>query len=347
MNKIALIPSYEPDYRLIDLVQELYENNFEIIVVNDGSNYKYDNLFKSINNKSKVIEYKENKGKGYALKKGLDYIKNNYKECVIVTMDSDGQHLVKDAIKLCEYTIKNKDELVIGKRIRNEKTPIRSKIGNSITKIIYNITTGNNVYDTQTGLRCFHSNLIDYMLQVEGERYEYEMNMLLNLQRNNIQAEEIEIETIYIDNNSGSHFNTLKDSFRIYKEIFKFSLSSLCSFLIDYFLFIIFSLFINLTISNILARIISATFNYNFNKKIVFCKNSEKSAIKYILLAITILVFNTLILNGVDIESTVTSPSAFTTTEFLKLPVNVYVPASLIVKLLSYSLKLISLEFTV
>ena len=136
------------------------------------------------------------------------------------------------------------------------------------------------------------------MLQVEGERYEYEMNMLLNLKRNNIQAKEIEIETIYIDNNSGSHFNTLKDSFRIYKEIFKFSLSSLCSFLIDYFLFIIFSLFINLTISNILARIISATFNYNFNKKIVFRKNGEKSAIKYILLAITILIFNTLILNG-------------------------------------------------
>ena len=105
-------------------------------------------------------------------------------------------------------------------------------------------------------------------------------------------------QTIYIDNNSGSHFNTFKDSFRIYKEIFKFSLSSLFSFLIDYFLFIIFSLFINLTISNILARIISATFNYNFNKKIVFHKNSEKSAMKYILLAITILVFNTLILNG-------------------------------------------------
>ena len=76
MNKIALIPSYEPDYRLVDLVHELYDNNFEIIVVNDGSNYKYDNLFRSINNISKVIENKENKGKGYALKKGLEFIKD-------------------------------------------------------------------------------------------------------------------------------------------------------------------------------------------------------------------------------------------------------------------------------
>lgn len=300
MNKIALIPSYEPDYRLVDLVHELYDNNFEIIVVNDGSNYKYDDLFRSINNISKVIEYKENKGKGYALKKGLEFIKNNYKECVIVTMDSDGQHLVKDAIKLCEYTLNNKNELVIGKRIRNEKTPIRSKIGNSITKIIYNITTGNNVYDTQTGLRCFTNNLIEFLLNVKGNRYEYEMNVLLYAPINNINIKEIQIETIYIDNNSKSHFNTIKDSYRVYKEIIKFSLSSIISFIIDFMLYSIFIVTIrNITLSNIFARIISATFNYNMNKKIVFKSNNKtsKSFIQYTLLAFNILIINTLLLN--------------------------------------------------
>ncbi len=301
MNKIALIPSYEPDYRLVDLVHELYDNNFEIIVVNDGSNYKYDNLFRSINNISKVIEYKENKGKGYALKKGLEYIKDNYKECVIVTMDSDGQHLVKDAIKLCEYTLNNKNELVIGKRIRNEKTPIRSKIGNSITKIIYNITTGNNVYDTQTGLRCFTNRLIEFLLNVKGNRYEYEMNVLLYAPINNINIKEIEIETIYIDNNSKSHFNTIKDSYRVYKEIIKFSLSSIISFIIDFMLYSIFIVTIrNITLSNIFARIMSATFNYNMNKKIVFKSNNKtsKSFIQYTLLAFNILIINTLLLNA-------------------------------------------------
>lgn len=297
MNYIALIPSFEPDDKLIKLVKELKNNKFINVVVNDGSGEKYNNIFDECKKYAKVINYDENQGKGHALKTGLKYIKDNYKESIVVTVDSDGQHRVVDAKKLCDYISKNNNILVLGKRIRNKKTPLRSKLGNAITRKIFNLISGTDIYDTQTGLRCFHSNLIDYMLQVEGERYEYEMNMLLNLKRNNIQSKEIEIETIYIDNNSGSHFNTLKDSFRIYKEIFKFSLSSLCSFLIDYFLFIIFSLFINLTISNILARIISATFNYNFNKKIVFRKNSEKSAMKYILLAITILVFNTLILN--------------------------------------------------
>ena len=179
MRKIALIPSYEPDYRLKDLVQELAANKFDVIVVNDGSNEEYNEIFESIEAKAKVLKYKINKGKGYALKYGLKYIKENYNDYVVVTMDSDGQHTVKDAIKLCEYTIKHPLELVIGKRIRGAKTPFRSKLGNSITKIIYRIATGVNVYDTQTGLRCFSDKLMDFNLNIEGDRYEYEMNVLL------------------------------------------------------------------------------------------------------------------------------------------------------------------------
>ncbi len=198
MKYIALIPSFEPDDKLIKLVKELKNNKFINVVVNDGSNEKYNNIFDECKKYAKVINYDENQGKGHALKTGLKYIKDNYKESIVVTIDSDGQHRVVDAKKLCDYISKNNNILVLGKRIRNEKTPLRSKLGNAITRKIFNLISGTDIYDTQTGLRCFHSNLIDYMLQVEGERYEYEMNMLLNLKRNNIPAKEIEIETIYI-----------------------------------------------------------------------------------------------------------------------------------------------------
>ena len=119
-------------------------------------------------------------------------------------MDSDGQHKVSDAQKLCDYIKYNQDCIVIGKRIRSNKTPVRSRIGNSITKVIYNLVTGNNIYDTQTGLRAFSYRLIDFNLGVKGDRYEYEMNVLLEAPLDNIKIKEIEIETIYIDNNSNS-----------------------------------------------------------------------------------------------------------------------------------------------
>ncbi len=233
---IILIPAYEPDNKLIKLLRSIKDKNNEadIIVVNDGSNSKYDEIFNLSKRYATVLAYEENHGKGYALKYGLTYIKIHYKDnYFIVTMDCDLQHTIEDAMKLVNYLKANKNTLVLGKRIRSGKTPLRSRLGNSITKFIFYITTGLNIYDTQTGLRVFSSELIDYMLEIEGDRYEYEMNVLLNLRKNNIKVKEIEIETIYIDNNSGSHFNTIKDSFKIYKEILKFSLSSLISFLID------------------------------------------------------------------------------------------------------------------
>lgn len=300
MKRIALIPAYEPANRIASLVKELTDNNFKVIVVNDGSKKKYDKIFDEVKDIAHLISYKENKGKGYALKKGYLYIKDNYDEYIVVTLDSDNQHTVKDAIKLCDYAEEHKDTLVIGKRIRNEKTPLRSKIGNAITKLVYTVATGTYIYDTQTGLRAFTNNLMPFCLSIPGNRYEYEMNVLLRASKEQIPIKEIEIETIYYNNNANSHFNTLKDSFRIYKEIIKFSLSSIISFIVDYISYIIFNIILkNVILSNIIARIISSTTNYLINKNIVFKSknNTFKTALKYFSLVIGILLLNTLILS--------------------------------------------------
>lgn len=227
MKKIILIPAYEPDNKLIKLVENLSKEYFDILIIDDGSGSNYKSIFDECEKNSKVISYEVNQGKGYALKTGYKYIKDTYKEeYVIVTMDCDGQHTIKDAKKLIEEVIQNKNILVLGKRIRSEKTPLRSRVGNAITRFVYKITTGLDVYDTQTGLRVFSNELIDYMLEIEGNRFEYEMNVLLSCAKDKIKIKEIVIETIYIDNNSKSHFNGIKDSYRIYKNIIKFLLSS-------------------------------------------------------------------------------------------------------------------------
>lgn len=300
MNEIILIPAYEPDEKLVHLVKKISKTSFDVVVVNDGSNSSYDNIFDSIKDISKVISYKNNKGKGFAIKTGLNYIKNSYdKDYVVVTMDCDGQHRIEDAIKLCAYAKEHPDTLVLGKRLRGKNTPIRSKVGNTITRLVYSLSTKTAIYDTQTGLRAFSNDLISFLINVSGNRFEYEMNVLMLAPRNSIKIKELEIETIYFDNNSNSHFNTFKDSYRVYKEIIKFSLSSIISFIMDYLLFIILFFATNkLILSNIIARVVSATFNYSMNRTLVFNKNkSVYTLTKYFILATIILILNTTILN--------------------------------------------------
>ena len=136
-------------------------------------------------------------------------------------MDCDGQHRVEDALKIAALASKNLEKLIIGKRVRDKKVPLRSKLGNAITRFFYRLITHIDVYDTQSGLRAFSSKLIPFMLNVDGSRFEYEMNVLLACSKEKIKIKEIDIETIYIEGNKGTHFNAVVDSFKIYKTMFK------------------------------------------------------------------------------------------------------------------------------
>lgn len=298
---VVLIPAYEPTSRLINLLKELKKHSFKVVIVNDGSGIKYDDIFIEAKNYGTVLTHDFNKGKGRALKTGIKYIHDNMeKDCIVVTMDCDGQHTVNDLLKISKYAICHPDMLILGKRIRSKKTPLRSRFGNSITRFFYKLITHIDVYDTQTGLRAFSNKLSPFMLSIEGERFEYEMNVLLKCPTNKIKIKEIEIETIYIDNNSHSHFDTVKDSILVYKEIFKFLMSSIISFIIDYLSYSVILVITNsLTLSNIIARIISSTVNYNVNKRIVFKNKSDghKQIFEYFILALIILSINTIVLN--------------------------------------------------
>ena len=75
MNKIVLIPAYEPDSLLINLVDKLIPL-YDVVVVDDGSTS--DLIFNQIKDRVKVLSYSQNKGKGYALKHGLKYILDLY-----------------------------------------------------------------------------------------------------------------------------------------------------------------------------------------------------------------------------------------------------------------------------
>ncbi len=308
---IAIIPAYNPDSKLVELVYELIEKgNLQVVVVDDGSDERCQEVFDNICDVSILLRHQLNRGKGAAIKTALKYLyRKNLDIHGVVILDADGQHKVDDALNLLMELEAGDCSFALGVRTFSGEIPLRSRLGNNITKYIFYLFSGKWVSDTQTGLRAFKQRLIPQLLLIDGERYEYEMNVLLTLAKAKTPILEVPIETIYHDKqNSCSHFRTVRDSFLIYKNLILFSGSSFVSFLLDYIIFFplvyLFTLggFGNamaLVLGNISARLVSAAFNYHLNKTYVFkyCKDHDKSALQYALLAISILILNTIILS--------------------------------------------------
>lgn len=301
---VVMIPAYKPDKTLAEIADQLWTYGCQIVIVDDGSGKEYRQIFDQVRDICVVLQHEENCGKGAAIKTALQYIKEEIRDCGVIGMiDCDGQHLPEDMLKLLEAAETHKKTLVLGVRNVGKEMPLRSRIGNRITRAVFKAASGIKISDTQTGLRAFDAEMISDLLSVEGERYEYEMNMLMTCAKAKIPIEEVPVHTIYRDrNNSNSHFRGLADSIRIYKDILKFTCSSFSSFVLDYLLFSLMMLFMPHTAvytlsANIAARAVSAFYNYSMNCRFVFhTKRKAGTAIRYFALAGLLLVMNNLIL---------------------------------------------------
>ena len=295
-----LIPAFNPDNRLLMLVNELIKFGAEdIIVVDDGSKVESKDIFEIIKTfkQCTVLQHAVNLGKGRALKTAFNYFLNHCKGFIgLVTVDADGQHKCEDIFKVVQMLQENPDSLILGTRNFNIRNiPLRSRVGNIITSKVFNFFSGINISDTQTGLRGISYNNILLMIKINGEKYEFEMNMLMECTQKAIDIKTVDIETIYIDENKSSHFNPVMDSLRIYAVFLKFIVSSFSSFFVDILSFVIFTKLFILIIPNyfilmstIGSRIISSAFNYTVNRKAVFSFKSYKgnTVAKYYMLSL-------------------------------------------------------------
>lgn len=294
MNIVILIPSLNPDGALLKLTENLRRQNIEnIVVINDGSNSSCLSVFDKLENECgyTVISHVKNEGKGAALKTGIAAIKEKYPNAIgFITADADGQHSPDDILHISEVMRENPSSLILGVRdFSAGNVPFKSRYGNIITSAVFFMATGRRCSDTQTGLRGIPLCLADELLKINGERFEYEINMLIKLTKEKINFVEVPINTIYTDGNRETHFRPVKDSLLIYAQIIKFILSSLSSSVIDIFLFTlfhktIFSSFAGKIIySTVTARVLSGIFNYNVNKRMVFGgkDKSFKTFLKY------------------------------------------------------------------
>lgn len=316
---IVVIPAYEPPSVFIDYTRALISGGVSsVVVVNDGSNEKYQPVFEGLKNIENVtvLEYPENHGKGYALKYAFNYIKSSFDEnSVIITADCDGQHTVEDVINCGKTACNNNNALILGTRdFSKENVPPRSRFGNVNTRRIFKLLYGMKITDTQTGLRAFDYSLLDNMLKISGDRFEYEMNMLIVLYKQNFEFIEVSIETVYEpkaeDVERRSHFKTFSDSFKVWNVLFKnvqtYLLAVIISAVVELGVFalgqyIVFTKLPDPSLvtlcSTVSARILSSIVNYFMNYKFVFSGKGKSTAVRYYTLWLGLLTSSYLLTN--------------------------------------------------
>ncbi len=281
----VVIPAYEPDAKLEALVQALIKK-IAVLVVDDGSGGAYAGIFRAVEEMGAIVlRHDQNYGKGVALKTAFEYLLKSGANSHAVTADADGQHRAEDILVIASVLEQGADTLLLGVRDVS-RMPFRSRFGNTITRFVFRAFTGLNISDTQTGLRGIPANLIGKMLTVTGDRYEYEMNMLLALKKWSISFVELPIQTIYLDGNRSSHFHPIKDGFRVFAQLFRYTLISFGCAILDYGLYCLLIRMFLPSWSYAMARVFSACLNYQMNRRMVFQAGpSARSAIAYALLA--------------------------------------------------------------
>lgn len=313
----AVVPSLNPTEQLIATVDGLMSAGFqEIILVNDGSRPETEQYFDRLAQLPQVtlLTHPVNRGKGAAMKTAFAWLLEHRPDCPgVVTVDGDGQHRPEDAMA-CAQKMLEEERVILGCRdFSRPEVPPRSLMGNRITCAVFKIFCGMTLSDTQTGLRAIPSRYLPALTAVAGDRYEYETNMLLALKDQHIPWGEVEIRTIYLEENRGSHFHTVRDSWRIYRLIlarfFRYTLSSLVSAVVDTGLFGLLSALLGGTLAGTAltaaatagARALSSLLNFTLNRRLVFQSKGSllKSLGRYYALALPVLLAQFLLTEGV------------------------------------------------
>lgn len=323
---IVVIPAYKPNDSLINLINEINQqfSKCSFVIVDDGSGN--DDLFNKIAKIENVVvlKHETNKGKGFALKTAFRYLQDCHLEnSVIVTADADGQHRPQDIYKVAKQYETIGTGIVLGSRVLEKDVPLRSRFGNTATKFIYRTFYRQKIQDNQTGLRAFSKELLNTLIDIPGDRYEYEMNVLMECPRKDIKISEVNIETVYLNNNQSSHFKPVRDFLKICRNMLKYAIPSIISLISNVLLFISFYMLFSITdikennavlLSCILSTTIALIINYLLHRFGIFFGNKSMFKIpklkkKYLLLGTlaTIVHISSVFLLFILLQNVVTS----------------------------------------
>lgn len=305
---IILIPAYEPSMRLVDLIVGLRRRSAfaapaaaegapvapasraveatRVIVVDDGSGNAYSEVFaRAVEAGAEVLAHLVNRGKGAALKTGFSYALERYPGEGVVTADADGQHTVDDILAVAEdVRVGDGRTMILGCRGFDGTVPLRSRVGNGVSRSIFRTVAGWRLSDTQTGLRGVPVEMLPWLLGVPGDRFEYEQRALLGLRKAGFTARERRIDTVYIGENESSHFRPVLDSIRVMLPMLTFAASSIIGFLVDTVALFVFDALTGMLVPSIIAaRVLSASTNFWVNRRVVFLKRGRDGLWKQVI----------------------------------------------------------------
>jgi glycosyltransferase involved in cell wall biosynthesis len=281
----VIIPAYRPGPALVCIARELADLGFPaIIVVNDGSGPAYAPVFNSLSNipAVRIVAHDSNQGKGAALKTGIETaLRGNPDLLGVVTVDADGQHCPRDVRDIASALRTHPESLILGSRAFDRDVPLRSRVGNTLTRYLVRLLVGEKLQDTQTGLRAIPASFASSLLKLTSSGYDFELDMLIAARKNAMRVVEEPIQTIYEPGNKSSHFNPLIDSMKVYFVLARFCSVSLMTALIDNLVFyLIYHHWANLLGAQLAGRGTALAFRYLMVRNRVF-RTGESHAVAF------------------------------------------------------------------
>ncbi len=293
---VLLIPAYRPSPILCDMVRELLTGDARgsidaVVIIDDGSGPEYADLFARVAELPRVtvVRHAVNLGKGAALKTGFNHALVAWPDIAgIVTADADGQHAVADILRVAEQLTANPDRLVLGVRAFAGDVPLRSRLGNTVTRWVFRAFTGLHLLDTQTGLRGWPRSYCLDSLPIAINGYDFELECLLRAKHRagrTVEITQVPIKTIYHGPAGVSHFNPIRDSTRIYFVFLRYCGASLLAALIDSLTFsAVYAATSNIALSQTAGRCLAVAVAFLIARNIVFRSDASigRSLAKYL-----------------------------------------------------------------
>ena len=211
---VVLIPTYNNEKTLLQVVDSVLCYSEDILVVNDGSTDSTAGLLAS-RPEIQTLQYEKNRGKGYAIKLGLRHAASlGYRYAI--TIDSDGQHFADDIPTFVAELQENPGSLLIGARnLQAENMPGRNTFANKFSNFWFRVETGIRLDDTQSGFRAYPLDKIPQMRFVT-RRYEFEVEVIVRAAWKGIRVANVPVKVYYPpEKERVSHFVPARDFTRI------------------------------------------------------------------------------------------------------------------------------------
>lgn len=312
-NVTIIMPTLDPDEKTLQVIEGLNTLGLnDIIIVDDrpdgttGDGDAY--LLRAAQMGCEVIHNTGKPGKGAALRCGFArFLETRGEKLGAVTMDCDGQHRPQDAARCAQMLAAHPDSIILGRRNLSDRSlPRHSRLSGKITSLMIGLFCGLKIRDPQSGLRAIPASALPQLLDIGGERYEYEINILLESKTRSLPVVEVDIDADYSAEDRTTHYRYVRDSVRVNSVFLIFALSSFSSFAVDALAFWLFAHFFNgaggkmalwsVPLATACARVISTTVAYLINRKRVFHSNGNhrRTIGRYIICAGGIMIISAL-----------------------------------------------------